>query len=249
MKEIALLYVEQFPYDVVAYNDAGISAMLMKDLKTAKEYCQKIIDKNGENAQALSLMGKLAAEEFNYVRAIKYTKDALMYDPENFDYYMDLGTYYHEQGKNQDAIEAWKKAVEIQPDYFLGYAYLAMVKEITGPLLVPEGHLLGFRQRDTRTHNRQQSPHRTIPPFVPKLKLDCHSLSKHARANKQPPIQANALQADNNYLVKAIAFRQKTINAAGACPQRRSGVATKIDEMPDFSFTPEPGLHFMKRFQ
>ena len=103
----------------------------MDDLKTAKEYCQKIIDKNGENAQALSLMGKLAAEEFNYVRAIKYTKDALMYDPENFDYYMDLGTYYHEQGKNQDAIEAWKKAVEIQPDYFLGYAYLAGIYDET----------------------------------------------------------------------------------------------------------------------
>lgn len=38
MKEISLLYVEQYPEDVIAYNDVGISAMFMNDLPTAKEY-------------------------------------------------------------------------------------------------------------------------------------------------------------------------------------------------------------------
>ena len=70
-------------------------------------------------------MGKLAAEDYNYVRAIKLTQDALQYDPENYDFYMDMGTYYRYQGKYSESIKCWNKAVEIRPDYFLGYAYLA----------------------------------------------------------------------------------------------------------------------------
>ena len=38
MKDISLLYVEQYPSDVIACNDAGLSAMLTDDLRTAKKY-------------------------------------------------------------------------------------------------------------------------------------------------------------------------------------------------------------------
>ena len=69
-------------------------------------------------------MGKLAAEEYNYVRAIKLTQDALLYDPDNYDFYLDMGTYYRYQGKYSESIKCWDKAVEILPDYFLAYAYL-----------------------------------------------------------------------------------------------------------------------------
>ena len=97
----------------------------MDDLKLAKSTCQALLDKNPENAEALSLMGKLAAEEYNYVRAIKLTQDALLYDPDNYDFYLDIGTYYRYQGKYSESIKNWNKAVEILPDYFLAYAYLA----------------------------------------------------------------------------------------------------------------------------
>ena len=36
----------------------------------------------------------------------------------NYDYYLDLGTYYRFQGKYSDAAAAWNKAVEIDPTYF-----------------------------------------------------------------------------------------------------------------------------------
>lgn len=62
MKEIALLYVEQFPYDVVAYNDAGISAMLMKDLKTAKEYFTRGYELDSSD---MLLLGNLARVCYN----------------------------------------------------------------------------------------------------------------------------------------------------------------------------------------
>ena len=97
----------------------------MDDLKLAKTTCQAIPDKDPTNPEALALMGKLAAEDFNYVRAIKLTQDALMYDPDNYNYYLDMGTYYRYQGKYSESIKCWTKATEILPDYFLAYAYLA----------------------------------------------------------------------------------------------------------------------------
>ena len=97
----------------------------MDDIDTAEEYCQKVLDKNAQNSEALALMGKLAAEDFNYVRAIKFTEDALVYDPDNYDFYMDMGTYYRYQGNYTEAAKCWEKAVTIDPEYFLGYAYLA----------------------------------------------------------------------------------------------------------------------------
>jgi|GEM_PF-6288201 tetratricopeptide (TPR) repeat protein len=41
MKEISILYAEQYPADVIACNDAGISAMLTNDFQTAKTYLEK----------------------------------------------------------------------------------------------------------------------------------------------------------------------------------------------------------------
>ncbi len=38
---------------------------------------------------------------------------------------MDYGTYLRYQGKFDDAAKAWKKAAELDPTYFLAYAYLA----------------------------------------------------------------------------------------------------------------------------
>jgi tetratricopeptide (TPR) repeat protein len=77
----------------------------MDDLKLAKSTCQALLDKNPQNSEALALMGKLAAEDMNYVRAIKLTQDALVYDPDNYDFYLDIGTYYRYQGKYTEAAK------------------------------------------------------------------------------------------------------------------------------------------------
>ena len=95
------------------------------DVKTAGETFQKILDKNPENPAALAYMGKLAYEDENYLRATKFVQEALKYDSKNYDYWMDYGTYLRYQGKFDDAAKAWKKAAELDPSYFLAYAYLA----------------------------------------------------------------------------------------------------------------------------
>ena len=62
MKEISLLYVEQYPSDVIAYNDVGLSAMLMNDLKTAKEYFARGYELDPSD---MVLLGNLARVCYN----------------------------------------------------------------------------------------------------------------------------------------------------------------------------------------
>lgn len=95
------------------------------DVKTAGENFQKILDKEPENAAALAYMGKLAYDDENYLRATKFVQEALKQDPTNYDYWMDYGTYLRYQGKFDDAAKAWIKATQLDPSYFLAYAYLA----------------------------------------------------------------------------------------------------------------------------
>lgn len=97
----------------------------LDDLDASREMCETLIEKEPKNPAGLAFMGKLAAEDNNYVKAIKYTQDALNIDKENYTYYMDLGFYCRQCGKYQEAIDAWNKAVEIDDTYFLAYAYLA----------------------------------------------------------------------------------------------------------------------------
>ena len=94
-----------------------------KDFKEATDYFQKLLDKDPENPNALAYMGKLAYDKENYLRATKYVQEALKHDPTNYGYWMDYGTYLRFQGKFNDAIAAWTKATELDPTYFLAYAY------------------------------------------------------------------------------------------------------------------------------
>lgn len=97
----------------------------MGDLEASQAYFQKILDENPQDAAALAYMGKLAGDNENYLRATKYIQEAIKYDPKNYDYWMDYGTYLRYQGKFEDAANAWKKAADIDPSFFLAYAYLA----------------------------------------------------------------------------------------------------------------------------
>lgn len=95
------------------------------DLKTSREYFQKLLDKNPNDSAALAYMGKIENDNENYLKASQYIEKALKIDPDNYDYWMDYGTYLRYLGKFDLAAKAWNKAAEIDPDYFLAYAYLA----------------------------------------------------------------------------------------------------------------------------
>ncbi|MCQ2597318.1 MAG: tetratricopeptide repeat protein [Treponema sp.] len=105
-----------------------MSYYLMED-STADEYFQAILDKNPDNSMALAYKGKLAAESENFKSAIKYIEKAIENDASNYDFHMDYGTYLHQLNYDDEAIEQWQIARDLDPDYFLAYAYLAGISD------------------------------------------------------------------------------------------------------------------------
>lgn len=100
-------------------------AYYLHDDKTATNTFNKIIEKDSSNSSAYAYLGKIAYSEENYRLALEYTQKALKIEPKNYDYLLDEGSCFRYLGKNKDAINSWETAVQIEPDYFLGYAYLA----------------------------------------------------------------------------------------------------------------------------
>ena len=98
MKEISLLYVEQYPDDVIAYNDVGLSALLTNDLGTAKKYFQKGYELDPSD---MILLGNLARvcfglgeteDSYNYIKIMEASED-----PETSEYAKKiLAAYFNE---------------------------------------------------------------------------------------------------------------------------------------------------------
>ena len=105
-----------------------MSYYLERDSDARKSF-ERLLALNPSDAQALSYLGKLEGEAKRYRKALEYVNRALELEPENATYCLDKGTYSRYIGKLSDAEVAWKQAVEYDPDYFLGYAYLAGLYE------------------------------------------------------------------------------------------------------------------------
>jgi tetratricopeptide (TPR) repeat protein len=125
----ALIYYQRSlaraPENEEGLSGAGQASYYLGQLDDAKTAFEKILAKNSHNAFALAYMGKLAAEDENYKQALDYVTQAIKYDADNYNYYLDLGTYSRRCGKFDDAEAAWTKAITLDPSYFLAYAYRA----------------------------------------------------------------------------------------------------------------------------
>lgn len=113
------------PNDLSANFGLGQTCYYIGDIEESKEAFKKILEINPNEAIAYQYLGKLEAEDENYKRATEYCQKAILLDGQNYDFYMDLGTYSRFCGKFADAEKAWTKAISLNPTEFLAYAYRA----------------------------------------------------------------------------------------------------------------------------
>jgi tetratricopeptide (TPR) repeat protein len=79
-------------------------------------------------------MAAKAADAGDYPKAEAMLKQATQINPQGAEAWINLGTVYLKQNKNAEAIEAYKKAIELQPDnetltYNLGITYHQLARE------------------------------------------------------------------------------------------------------------------------
>ena len=102
---------------------------LMQALKTAwvnfeahrfeqsKEICQKIINAAPGQIDAVHLLGLIALKDGDIEAAVEHLSNVVKRDASKPQYIANLGFAYHEQGKLNLAINAYRKAIAIEPRY------------------------------------------------------------------------------------------------------------------------------------
>lgn len=117
--------LEGDPNHIDALSGYGQATYYTGDDRASRSAFNKILELDPDNSIAYSFLGKLDAVDENYYSATKNIEKAIAIDDDIFDYWLDYGQYLRYQGKFQEAENAWIKAKDLRPDYFLGYAYLA----------------------------------------------------------------------------------------------------------------------------
>ncbi len=115
--------------DPQAYDYAYSVAYQLKDEDRKLAYSQAGLDKFGtSNPVFLQRIVNSYIDAKNYAPAQKMLEEAIAADPNNGAYYLSLGVLYENQGDNDKAAEAYKKAVELDPNNsFANYYYGRML--------------------------------------------------------------------------------------------------------------------------
>jgi tetratricopeptide (TPR) repeat protein len=92
------------------YQQVGQSAQ-------AEAICHQILQAIPNQADALHLLGVIALHGADIEAAVKYISKAIKVNSSNPEYYSNLGFALHEQGQLADALQNYRKALSIKPDY------------------------------------------------------------------------------------------------------------------------------------
>ncbi|EKE02771.1 MAG: hypothetical protein ACD_20C00335G0002 [uncultured bacterium] len=97
----------------------------------AERLYREILEQNPNNDTALYCLGIMARQLGHYAAAISYLNKAIEINP-NFEYYKDLGNIYFDLSRGEEAVECYKKVLEINPDDIEINHNLGLIYQETG---------------------------------------------------------------------------------------------------------------------
>jgi tetratricopeptide (TPR) repeat protein len=83
--------------------------------REAQATCRQALALDGDHADMLHLMGLLALQAEQYDQAVDWISRAIRREPKPF-YLTSLGTCLSKQGRREEALQAFDKAVQLKPD-------------------------------------------------------------------------------------------------------------------------------------
>jgi tetratricopeptide (TPR) repeat protein len=125
-----------------ALYEAGLAHMQAERFLDAQFCCQQALAADPNHADTLHLMGLLSLHAKQYDHAVEWIARAIRQDPEP-KYLASLGTALQRQGRREEALKAFDKAVQLRPDD-------AELWQCIGSILLELAHfdraLLSFQQ-------------------------------------------------------------------------------------------------------
>ncbi len=132
--------IDRDPKMVEAYNFLGLIYLTNTEFDKAIKQFEKAVrinryftDARNNLGIALRQAGHLERAEEEFQVALK---DGNYRSPEKI--YLNLGHVYLDQGRNRDAIESFRRALEIEPEYLLGLMGLGRAYGATGQVDLAE---------------------------------------------------------------------------------------------------------------
>jgi len=222
------------PGSPAALYEAGLRHLRAGQYLDAQICCQQALATDSNHADSLNLMGMLSLHAKQYDHAVEWGARALRQAPKP-EYLVTLGTALQSQGRLEEALKAFDKAVQLKPDVAelwknLGNVLLALER--------PADALLSFQHILTLDPRHWEAAYQSAVLF--------HQLERLAEAvehfdlcNRLKPDHALTLRArarslrDMNRLEEALQDSQQACTLdprdAGAC----NGVGDILARLPD----------------
>jgi tetratricopeptide (TPR) repeat protein len=96
-------------------HEAGRALMRIGNHVDAERCCREALAQNPDHAGALHLMGLLSLEHRHYDQAVDWLSRAIRSNPQPL-YLASLGAALLNQGRNEEALQVFDKAVQLKPD-------------------------------------------------------------------------------------------------------------------------------------
>ena len=97
-----------------ALYETGLRLFRAGQYLDAQLCCRQVLDAKPDHADALHLMGLVSLHGGQHDHAVEWMTRAIRLDPRP-DYLVDLGTALQMQGRNEDALQVFGKAVQLDP--------------------------------------------------------------------------------------------------------------------------------------
>lgn len=126
------------PVTADLYNNLASAYLAKKELNKAKETIEKGRKADSSNINVILTEASIAYELGDKAKFTDLMKEAVKLQPNNPSLFFNIGVVSMDQGKVDDAIAAYKKAIELKPDYSDAWLNLAYAKIADDKKLVAE---------------------------------------------------------------------------------------------------------------
>ena len=182
-----------------ALYEAGIRHLRAEQYLDAQICCQQALATDSNHADSLNLMGMLSLHARQYDHAIEWTARAVRQAPKP-EYLVTLGSALQNQGRLEEALKAFDKAIQIKPDVAelwknLGDVLLALER--------PAEALLSFQHILTLDPRHWEAAHKSA--------LLLHQLGRFGEALKRFDL-CDRLQPDHALTLRTRARSLRDLN-------------------------------------
>lgn len=112
----------------IAFNNLGLACHNLNEIELAEKYYNKGLDLNPNSFEIFHNLGNLEAKKKNYQKAREFYEKTIGLYPKDAETFYNIAKIYTDfEGKLDLGKQYYKRAIELEPDFFMAYNNLASI--------------------------------------------------------------------------------------------------------------------------